>query len=282
MLMMRITKREKEAAWTVSLTLGAAIIGFAALFWPGLENHPYFDYFFVVGVMLSIFPPAFLDIVDRRWRNAINKNIVYLVRNVAEAQRTGMTFVKAIEESSKAEYGPLSRELRRAVAQMSWGVTYEEALRRMADRINTPLVYRVVEALIEVGRSGGRVGELLEALATHIRDLEDLARERSRQMLPYIGIIYASFFVYIFVVIILFQTVFVQLAEALTAGFLAVRGLDLTSYYVWFFHMSILEAAISGLVAGKMGEGAVSAGLKHILLLLAVTLVIFIFVIKIS
>ena len=101
-------------------------------------------------------------------------------------------------------------------------------------------------------------------------------------MLPYIGIIYASFFVYIFVVIILFQTVFVQLAEALMAGFLAVRGLDLTSYYVWFFHMSILEAAISGLVAGNMGEGAVSAGLKHILLLLAVTLVIFIFVIKIS
>jgi flagellar protein FlaJ len=62
---------------------------------------------------------------------------------------------------------------------------------------------------------------------------------------------------------------------------MAVRGLDVKAYYVWFFHMSIIEATISGLVAGKMGEGAVSAGLKHILVLLAATLIIFTFVIKV-
>jgi len=279
--MMRVTKVEKQTAWAVSLILGAMIIAFSAFFWPGYHVHPDFDNFLVIGIMVAIFPPAFLDILDRRWRESINRNIVYLIRNVAEAQRTGMTFVRAIEESAKVDYGPLTKELRRAVAQMSWGATYEEALRRMARRIDTPIVYRVVEALIEVGRSGGRISALLDMLSTHIRDLQDLKRERSRQMLPYVGIIYASFFVYIFVVVILFQTVFTQLAEALTAGFLAVRGLNVEAYYIWFFHMSIIEAAISGLVAGKMGEGAVSAGLKHILVLLAATLAIFIFVIRV-
>jgi flagellar protein FlaJ len=281
MLMMRVTQKEKRLAWAMSIFLGVMIIGFAAFLWPGHEVHPDFDNFFVIGVMVAIFPPAFLDMLDRRWRESINRNIVYLIRNVAEAQRTGMTFVRSIEESAKADYGPLSKELRRAVAQMSWGATYEEALRRMAQRIDTPIVYRVVEALIEVGRSGGKISALLDMLSAHIRDLQDLKRERSRQMLPYVGIIYASFFVYVFVVIILFQTVFIQLAEAFAAGFMAVRGLDVKAYYVWFFHMSIIEATISGLVAGKMGEGAVSAGLKHILVLLAATLVIFTFVIKV-
>lgn len=280
-LMLRVTRREKKIAWAVSLLLGVLVISFAAFVWPGYQVHPDFDNFFVVAIMIAIFPPAFLDLLDRRWREAINWNIVHLIRNVAEAQRTGMTFVRAIEESAKADYGPLSKELRRAVAQMSWGATYEEALRRMAQRIDTLLVYRVVEALIEVGRSGGRISALLDMLSSHIRDLQDLKRERSRQMLPYVGIIYASFFVYIFVVIILFQTVFVQLAEAFTAGFMAVRGLELKAYYVWFFHMSVVEAAISGLVAGKMGEGAVSAGLKHVLALLVATLLIFTFVIKV-
>jgi flagellar protein FlaJ len=278
--MIRVTKKEKKLAWAVSLALGVTIIGFAAFIWPGHQVHPDFDNFFVVGVMVAIFPPAFLDMMDRRWRDSINKNVVYLIRNVAETQRTGMTFVRAIEESARADYGPLSKELKRAVAQMSWGATYEEALRRMAQRIDTLIVYRVVEALIEVGRSGGRIGELLDMLSTHIRDLQDLKKERKQQMVPYVGIIYASFFVYIFVVIILFQTVFVQLAEAFSAGFITVRGMDVKDYYIWFFHMSIIEAVISGLVAGKMGEGAVSAGLKHILVLLAATLAIFMFMIK--
>ncbi|RLI27752.1 MAG: hypothetical protein DRO46_05060, partial [Candidatus Hecatellales archaeon] len=107
--MMRVTKAEKRAAWAVSLAMGSAVIGTAAFFWPGLHKHPDFDYFFVIAVMIAIFPPAFLDLVDRRWRSSINKNLVYLVRNVAEAQRTWMTFVKAIEESSKVDYGPLSK-----------------------------------------------------------------------------------------------------------------------------------------------------------------------------
>jgi flagellar protein FlaJ len=35
-----------------------------------------------------------------------------------------------------------------------------------------------------------------------------------------------------------------------------------------FFHMSVIQALFSGLVAGKMGEGTVSAGLKHSVVLL--------------
>jgi len=35
-----------------------------------------------------------------------------------------------------------------------------------------------------------------------------------------------------------------------------------------FFHMSFLQALFGGLVAGKMGEGTVSAGLKHSVILL--------------
>jgi len=37
-----------------------------------------------------------------------------------------------------------------------------------------------------------------------------------------------------------------------------------------FFHMSVIQALFSGLIAGKMGEGTVSAGLKHSVVLLVV------------
>ncbi|HID18797.1 TPA: hypothetical protein EYP27_04585 [Candidatus Bathyarchaeota archaeon] len=103
--MMRFTRKEKRLAWAVSILLGVMIIGFAAFLWPGHEVHPDFDNFFVIGVMIAIFPPAFLDMLDRRWRESINRNIVYLIRNVAEAQRTGMTFdayMKKYAQSKKS------------------------------------------------------------------------------------------------------------------------------------------------------------------------------------
>jgi len=35
-----------------------------------------------------------------------------------------------------------------------------------------------------------------------------------------------------------------------------------------FFHMSVIQAFFGGLMAGKMGEGTVGAGLKHSVILL--------------
>jgi flagellar protein FlaJ len=35
-----------------------------------------------------------------------------------------------------------------------------------------------------------------------------------------------------------------------------------------FFHMTAIQAFFGGLVAGKMGEGTISAGLKHSLILM--------------
>ena len=44
----------------------------------------------------------------------------------------------------------------------------------------------------------------------------------------------------------------------------------LTSDEAWrvFFHMSTIQAFFGGLVAGKMGEGTVGAGLKHSVILM--------------
>jgi flagellar protein FlaJ len=35
-----------------------------------------------------------------------------------------------------------------------------------------------------------------------------------------------------------------------------------------FFHMTVVQAFFGGLVAGKMGEGTINAGLKHSLVLM--------------
>jgi flagellar protein FlaJ len=64
----------------------------------------------------------------------------------------------------------------------------------------------------------------------------------------------------------LFRTFFVQMA-----GLPALNSTLLSTVEArrLFSHMSIIQALFGGLVAGKMGEGTVSAGLKHSVILLA-------------
>ncbi|MFQ6134555.1 MAG: type II secretion system F family protein [Nitrososphaerales archaeon] len=277
---MRINRRVLVVTYGVSILAGLALILFATFFWPGYEDHPGFDNMFVTAVIITLIPPSILDLLNRRWKRAVDTKLPEFIRDIADSQKTGMAFTKAIEHSARLEYGPLSKELRKAVSLMSWGHPYSEALDEIARRIDTPLIYRAVALLIEVGRSGGNLYEILDSVYLHVHEVQDMERDRRRQMTPYVAIIYASFGVYIFVVVVLFLTFFSQIQQVVQAGAPFGSNINPQVYYVWFFHMSVIEAIVAGFIVGKMNEGAIAAGLKHVLLLLIVSMIVFILVIQ--
>jgi flagellar protein FlaJ len=51
-------------------------------------------------------------------------------------------------------------------------------------------------------------------------------------------------------------------------GLFLVGGLELKGVQRLMFHMSLIEGLFGGWVAGKMGEGSIGAGLKHLLILM--------------
>jgi flagellar protein FlaJ len=280
MLALKLSRSDKRIVGVSSIAICAAILINTILVWPGLDRHPEFETFFVIAVIIALFPPAAADLLDRRWRNAVNAKLPDLIKNISDAQKTGMSFPKAIEYSARVDYGPLTKELRKTVAQLSWGWTYEEAMQDLAKRIDTPLAHRMAAMLIEVGRAGGRLHEVLDSVYAHFREVQDIERDRKRQLIPYVMTIYASFGVFLFLVYILFSTLFFQAKQLASTGTYFLSGLNTELYYIWFFHMAVVEAVISGFVAGKMGEGAMSAGLKHALILLLISILAFAFIIR--
>jgi flagellar protein FlaJ len=63
----------------------------------------------------------------------------------------------------------------------------------------------------------------------------------------------------------LFKTFFFQLTDVPSLNTAMLSSEEARKL---FFHMSIIQALFSGLVAGKMGEGTISAGLKHSVVML--------------
>ena len=260
--MPKIEVWEKKIAWIVSGILAVIIVITACL---TLWDSHLFDEYMLFALVVGVFPPAVLDYIDYRWRRSIDEHLPDLFRSIVQAQQTGMTLPQALEEASKRSYGPLTGELKRMVAQMSWGMPFEKALQSLSERVNTMLMRRTVPLVIEASKSGGQVEKVFQPMGRFVQSTLTSEKKLKAQIRPYVAIVYVAFFVFLFTIIILFKTFFSQIAEFTMSGF---SLLTTDAVRRTFFHMSILEAFFGGLVAGKMGEGTVSAGLKHSVILL--------------
>jgi flagellar protein FlaJ len=258
----KIEKSLKRIAWTASVSSAVAIILFAYVLFGGTTT---FDEFVFFALIIAVFPPTVLNYIDHKWRKAVDEHLPDLFRSIVQAEETGMTLPQALEEASKRNYGPLTTELRKMNSQISWGMTFEDALLALGKRANTVLVQRTVPLIIEASRSGGRVEKVFDPMGKFIQTTLLLDKERRNQTKPYIAIIYVAFFVFLFTIILLFKSFFVSM-EGLPILGMAVMSPE--QMHRIFFHMTTIQAFFGGLVAGKMGEGTISAGLKHSLIMM--------------
>ena len=260
--MPKIETWEKKIAWIVSTVLGITICLTAILL---LWGNPLFDEYILLALVITVFPPAVLNYADYRWKRSIDKHLPDLFRSIVQAQKTGMTLPQALEEASKRQYGPMTKELKKMVDQMSWGVPFEDALRSLDKRVDTALMKQTIPLIIEAQRSGGRVEKVFEPLEEFVRTTLTFDNERKTQTRPYLVIIYIAFFVFLFTIIMLFKSFFVDTVDFELTQFELMLPSEARSI---FFHMSTIQAFFGGLVAGKMGEGTIGGGLKHSVILL--------------
>ncbi|MBN1784427.1 MAG: type II secretion system F family protein [Candidatus Bathyarchaeota archaeon] len=271
--MPKVESIEKKIAWIVSGVLGIIICATAILL---LRDSPLFDEYFLLAVVITVFPPAVLDYVDYKWKRSIDKHLPDLFRSIVQAQRSGMPLPQALEEASKRNYGPLTKELKKLVAQMSWGVSFEDSLQSFSKRVNTALVERTVPLILEAQRSGGKVEKVFEPMEKFVQTTLTFDSERKNQTRPYLAIIYVAFFVFLFTIVMLFKSFFVDVSDLSITQATLMTPSEARSI---FFHMSSIQAFFGGLVAGKMGEGTVGGGLKHSVILLTCGYLAFKFVV---
>jgi len=260
--MPKIEPWEKKIAWIVSGGLGLIICGTAILL---LRGYPLFEEYFLLAIVVTVFPPAVLDYVDYRWKRSIDNHIPDLFRSIVQAQKSGMTLPEALEQASNRHYGTMTTELKKMVAQMSWGISFEDALQSLGKRVDTTLMRQIIPLILEAQRSGGQVEKVFEPLEEFVQTTLTFDTERKTQTRPYLAIIYVAFFVFLFTVIILLKSFFVDIVDFELSQFEMMPPNEARSI---FFHMSSIQAFFGGLVAGKMGEGTVGGGLKHSVILL--------------
>ncbi len=243
-----------------------------------------FDRFLMLAGIIALVPPAIMYFFDSKRRDAIDNNIPHLIRDIADAGRSGMTLTRAIEISAERDYGPLTKEIKRLMAKVSFRVPLEKALQYFSDATGTMLSRRTAMLVSEANKSGGDIQESLESVSKHVQEIQYLESKRRATLRPFIGVMYISFAVFLVTVYLMISSFFSRLANSNFGGGGGVGGvgfnfvsLPLPKITAVFLYMAMVEALFAGLVGGKMATGYLKDGLKHAILLMMICFFTFIF-----
>ncbi len=207
---------------------------------------------------------------------ALEDSFPQFMRDLVESVRAGMTLPLAIDSISANDYGKLSPYIKRLNAQLQWGIPFGKAFLKFTRSTKSPLIGRIGSTVIESHRFGGNLTDVFEAISTTTIEIERLREERKLYVNSQLMSGYIIFFVFLGVIIGLQRFLVPTLSnisvKELTLGTTTATDMA-TEYKSIFRNLIILQGLFAGLVIGKMSEGAISAGIKHSLLLLVVGIV---------
>lgn len=280
---------------TLLLTVPVGVAWLVARVWPvslGPSAVVAVDEPLVEAVFVVLAGYAVAHEVRIRRMRRIDRAVPDFLDRMASLDEAGLTVVASLRRATRGDLGPLGDEVQRAWRDTEWGADAETALRRLDRRVGSVSVSQAVALVTNAMRASGDLAPVLRIAAEESQQARRLRRERSREMFTYLLIIYVSALVFLGIVVGIVVAFFPVIESAASASvaptgtgavpsMTATSGLgsvNLEAYRTVFFHLAVIQALCSGVVAGQLGEGSVPDGVKHAAALLGATYVAFLFV----
>jgi pilus assembly protein TadC len=258
---MKITRRTIKKVTIISSIAGIAFMIASIIIY---LTSPTLDYMIVIAFAMAVTPPGVASALHGRWKNKIEKAMPEFLRDIATSYKTGMPLQVALEHASKRNYGPLTTELKTMIAHMSWGMNFNEALMELSRRIDLPVVKKATVLILEAGKHGGDLSNIFDSTAKYVDNVNSWEAKRRMQTLPYVAIFYFSVFIFLFIIIIISNMIFLPISQMSESGIALINPI-LTPIEARriFMHTALLESLFGGIIAGKINEDSFLGGLKH-------------------
>jgi tight adherence protein C len=114
----------------------------------------------------------------------VDREMPELVDLLVTTVEAGVGFTSALQLVARSIKGPLGQELRLALKEQSMGMTVEDALQHMLDRIDSPSMRAFVQAILQGQTLGVSIGKILRDLAVDMRARRRQAAEERAQKAP--------------------------------------------------------------------------------------------------
>lgn len=225
------------------------------------------DEVMVIALIIAILPYSIDITLQKRAIRKKEELYTEFLFKLSELMRGGLDPIKAVKELAKTDLGVLTPHVRIASTSMTFGKSFEEAMKAMAKSLQSELITRYTLLVIQASYSGGSVADLILKASEDMRSIISIEREKEGNLHQYVMIFYFAQGIIIFIVYILTTSLLPFVQQISTTQIFGKSDIGDIDFARGFFHMIILNSIFGGLIIGKISEGEARYGLKHVVVL---------------
>jgi len=261
-----------------------SVVGFFLSIYFTIQNINYPNHVNIILVLPFIFfltPYLFLSLYGVKRIESKMQVIPRFLRDVVDNVESGMDLITSIKTCMGNEYSSLNEDIRKLVNQLSWGVNFEDAFLNFASNVGSSNLKRDFILVIESRKVGGHVEKILRELSYKINTDNLRQKERKSNLASNTFTGYISFLIFIFIIILVYNNLFLGIASNLSAGQNQNIAQDnsnkMSTFLTLLMLLSYELAILSGFLFGLMQENNIIAGAPHVVLLVVMTFIGFFF-----
>ncbi|WFN37346.1 type II secretion system F family protein [Methanomicrobium antiquum] len=244
--------------------------GFIAEIFPDYS----FEAFICIMLIAFMLPITFAYEARNWYLKRFESQLPGFLREISDMKDMGMTLQSAIHIIAQSKIGVLTSEVKIASEEIKMGTSVSGALYKLEERIGLVSVKRAISLVIKASEI---TDHLREILAIAVGDLEHylkMKNERFGVSFIYVAIIYLSYGIFLYSAYQL-NVSFVESFKDFDINF------NLAANISEMFHISIILGFFSGIMAGQLSSNNILAGLKHSMVFMAASLVLFAVIIQV-
>lgn len=122
---------------------------------------------FIIGLGT---PPLLLKRAQEKRQEEFTKQLGEALVVLGNAMKGGFSFRQAMESVTADMQPPISTEFEKTLREMRFGVSMEEALQHMSERLKNQDLNLLVSAVLTSSQVGGNLSDILETISSTIKD----------------------------------------------------------------------------------------------------------------
>lgn len=123
-----------------------------------------------LGIVGFITPPFLISRSRKKRQEEFNKQLVESLTIMGNAIKSGFSFQQAMESIASEMQPPISAEFKKVLREVNYGISLEDALKHMVDRVKNKDLDLLVSAVLTSAQVGGNLSDVLEVISDTVKD----------------------------------------------------------------------------------------------------------------
>jgi hypothetical protein len=128
---------------------------------------------------------AVINLVADKRTDEVEATLPDVLQIISANISAGMTPYNALWVSARKEFGALAEEIKIAQKETLGGKAFTDALTDMANRVRSNILQRTIRLIIQGMKAGGELPQILQGIATDIRQMRLLQKEMAANTMSY-------------------------------------------------------------------------------------------------